>query len=373
MIMIPISKEGNSCNSYSFQKNSCDRWAMALRGGVSGKASETDCRIKERKRKMEPIRVGVIGVGYLGKFHAEKYAGLEEAELVGVVDTNAENGEKISERLGVPAYQDYRELLGKVDAVSIVVPTQLHHPVAKAFLSSGVDVLLEKPMTTTLAEADELIAIAKTGGRILQVGHLERFNAALMSLSGTLENPLFIESHRLAPFKARGTDVDVILDIMIHDIDIILNITRSPATAIHAVGVQVLSEDKNDIANVRLEFASGCVANVTASRISAKEMRKIRVFQQDAYLSIDFASQQAEIYRKQAAGNADGSPQITYDQIDITQGDALQKEIISFLDAVRHRKVPAVPGEAGRNALQVALEIVEQIEAKKVAMRIGKT
>ena len=186
---------------------------------------------------------------------------------------------------------DYRELFGKVDAVSIVVPTNLHHAIAQELLlDNGIDVLVEKPITVTLQEADDLVAAARENGRILQVGHLERFNGAIVALNGILNKPMFIESHRLAPFKDRGTDVDVILDIMIHDIDIILNLVGAPVTAIHAVGVPVVSTETNDIANVRLEFATGCIANVTASRISVKEMRKIRIFQQDAYISIDYAA-----------------------------------------------------------------------------------
>jgi len=185
-----------------------------------------------------------------------------------------------------------------------------------------------------------------------------------------LKQPMFIESHRLAPFKDRGTDVDVILDIMIHDIDIILTIVNAQVTSIHAVGVPVISGEKNDIANVRLEFDTGCVANVTASRISVKEMRKIRIFQQDAYLSIDYAAQQADIYRKIDLDDDDSGPQITYEQVDIQQGDALQEEIKSFLHSVSYRSEPAVPGEAGRNALKVALEIMEQVEAKKADLRM---
>lgn len=319
---------------------------------------------------MKPVKVGVVGVGYLGKFHAEKYAALPDAELMGVVDTDQAVAEQVAGKLGVPAYDDYRRLIGVVDAVSIVVPTSLHHDLAAAFLTNGIDVLVEKPMTTTLAEADALIDMAAAGKRILQVGHLERFNAALLAIEPVLQQPLFIESHRLAPFKDRSMDVDVILDIMIHDIDIILNVTRSPATAIHAVGVPVLSKEKNDIANVRLEFASGCVANVSASRISAKEMRKLRIFQKDAYLSVDFAAQQLEVYRKSGGDMSQGMPEITYEKIDIQPGDALQKEIAHFVAAVRTREAPSVPGEAGRNALKVALEIVEQVERKKSELRL---
>ncbi len=318
---------------------------------------------------MKLIRTGVIGTGYLGKFHADKYSELIESELVGIVDTDYEAAQTISNRLNVPAFKSYEELFDRVDAVSIVVPTELHHKIAKDFLLNGIDVLVEKPMTTTLEEAEDLIETAKKNKCVLQVGHLERFNAAVLALNNVIKQPLFIESHRLAPFKDRGTDVDVILDIMIHDIDIILNIVGSPVKAIHAVGVPVVSSENNDIANVRLEFESGCVANVTASRISAKEMRKIRIFQHDKYLSIDYAAQQVEVYGKTDSDEHD-SPQITYDQIDIKQGDSLKEEIRSFLNAVKSRSIPEVPGEAGKNALKVALEIVEQIETKKTTLKI---
>jgi predicted dehydrogenase len=222
-------------------------------------------------------------------------------------------------------------------------------------------------MTTTLAEADELIEIARSKQLVLQVGHLERFNAALLAIKDVLKKPLFIESHRIAPFKERGIEVDVILDLMIHDIDIILNLVNAPVTHINAVGVPILTS-KNDIANVRLQFATGCIANVTASRISVKEMRKIRLFQNDAYLSIDFAAQAVEVFRKLPSEESDGMPNITYDRIEIAQGDSLEQEIKAFLKAVRNREQPEVPGEAGRNALKVALEIVEQIQASQAAI-----
>ena len=313
---------------------------------------------------MGAVKVGVVGIGYLGKFHAEKYAHLAEAELVGVVDSNLDRAREAAARFQVPAYDDYRMLLGTAQAVSIVVPTPLHYEIAREFLQRGVDVLLEKPMTTTLAQADDLIAIARAQGLILQVGHLERFNAALLAIKDIVKKPLFIESHRIAPFKERGIEVDVILDLMIHDIDIILTLVNAPVTAIHAVGVPVLTST-TDIANVRLQFATGCIANVTASRISAKEMRKIRIFQNDAYLSMDFAAQEVDVFRKISNPDAEGISNITYENIDIEQGDSLAQEIKAFLQAVRDRRQPEVPGEAGRNALKVALEIVEQIKANQ--------
>ena len=317
---------------------------------------------------MKPVRAAVVGVGYLGKFHAEKYAGLAEAELVAVVDADIDRAREIAAKHNAAACSDYRELIGNVDAVSIVVPTNLHHAIARDFLLAGVDVLVEKPITVTLEEADELVAAAKDKNCILQVGHLERFNGAIVALNGILNKPMFIESHRLAPFKDRGIEVDVILDIMIHDIDIILNLVGAPVTAIHAVGVPVVSNQTNDIANVRLEFATGCIANVTASRISVKEMRKIRIFQQDAYISIDYAAQDIEVYRKMELGDQYDTPQIMYDDIDIKQADSLKEEIRSFVNAVQTRCAPVVSGEAGRDALKIALEIVHQVDARKQAL-----
>lgn len=317
---------------------------------------------------MKPVRAAVVGVGYLGKFHAEKYAGLAGAELVAVADADIDRAREIAAKYNAAAFSDYRELIGRVDAVSIVVPTNLHHAIAKDLLLAGVDVLVEKPITVTLEEADELVAAAKDRNRILQVGHLERFNGAIVALNGILNKPMFIESHRLAPFKDRGIEVDVILDIMIHDIDIILNLVGAPVTSIHAVGVPVVSSQTNDIANVRIEFATGCIANVTASRISVKEMRKIRIFQQDAYISIDYAAQDIEVYRKMELGDQYDTPQIMYDDIDIKQADSLKEEIRSFVNAVQTRCPPAVSGEAGRDALRIALEIVQQVEARKQAL-----
>jgi len=320
---------------------------------------------------MNPVRVAVIGVGYLGKFHAEKYAKLPDVELVGVVDSNGDTAREVSRKLGVPCYTTHEHLDGKVDAVSIVVPTNLHHTIARWCLIHGIDVLVEKPIAATLEEADDLVETAGTHRRVLQVGHLERFNAAVAGLRGVLTTPLFIESHRLAPFKERGTEVDVILDIMIHDIDIILSMVGAPVTAIHAVGVPVISADKNDIANVRLEFATGCIANITASRISIKEMRKVRVFQPDTYISIDFAARQTEVYKKISSGAGSDGPQITYEQVAVDQADALEREIQAFIQCVMSRCEPEVSGREGRDALKIALDIVEQVEAKKSALHIA--
>jgi predicted dehydrogenase len=307
------------------------------------------------------IRTAVIGVGYLGRFHAQKYASLPQATLVGVCDPTPAR-DAVAAELNVPAFADYRELLGRVEAVSIVTPTPLHFEVAKAFLESGASVLVEKPMTVTVAEGEQLVAIARGAGRILQVGHLERFNAAVQAVQPTLTVPRFIESARLAPFKYRGTDVDVVLDLMIHDIDLILSIVRSPVVAVDAIGSSVFSKEI-DIANARLRFANGCVANATASRVSLKTERKLRLFQDDAYISLDLQQKILTVIRKGAQVGADGMPQVAIDEKTYEQGDALKTEIEAFLQAVATGEPPPVTGEDGLLALRTAVSITEQVAA----------
>lgn len=308
---------------------------------------------------MDRLPVAVIGCGYLGKFHAQKYAGHPEAALVAVVDTDSGRAKALAAETGSTALSDYRELYSQIQAASVVVPTPLHHAIAKDLLEHGIHLLLEKPMTVTLAEAQELNALARERNLILQIGHLERFNPAYLAVADKVKNPLFIESHRLNSFQERGTEVDVILDIMIHDIDLILNLVHDEVKTIHAVGIPVIST-MIDIANARLEFERGCVVNVTASRISDKGMRKIRIFQPDAYISIDFAAQGVSLYRKiEEEGRI---PYIVSEKLAIEPGDSLRDEIRAFLTAVRQRSIPPVPGEAGMRALKVALEITEQIK-----------
>ncbi|MGD9888810.1 MAG: Gfo/Idh/MocA family oxidoreductase [Halothiobacillaceae bacterium] len=308
---------------------------------------------------MTPLKCAVIGTGYLGKFHADKYAALPECELVAIVDTDPEAAAAIAAKHGCQALGDYRELLGKVDAVSIAVPTSLHFQVARDFLLAGVHVLVEKPMTTTVLEADELIRLAHEQRRVLMVGHLERFNPAILALEGLLNAPCFIESTRLAPFKPRATDVSVVLDLMIHDIDIILDMVDSEITAIEASGAAVLTND-TDIANARLTFANGCVANVTASRISLKSERKMRLFQKDAYLSVDFQNRVLSSYQRGEGEMFPGVPNFIPDEQRFESSDALLEEIRHFVDCCLHNKTPRVPGEAGRRALAAA----EAISAK---------
>jgi predicted dehydrogenase len=305
---------------------------------------------------MTEVRVAVVGAGYLGRFHAQKYAQLADCRLVGIADPNDEVRSRIAAELAVPAHRSYRELVGQVDAVSVVTPTPLHFEVAAAFLRAGAHVLVEKPITATVAEAAELIAIAREHGRILQVGHLERFNPAILALEGLLTIPRFIESHRLAPFKQRGTDVSVVLDLMIHDIDLIQDIVREPVATIEAVGAKVFSDDL-DIANARLRFAGGCVANVTASRVSLKQERKLRLFQDDAYLSVDLQQKILTHIRKGGVPPATGLPPVTIEERSFDQGDALLAEITAFLDSVRTGKPPVVSGEEGLRALDTATRI----------------
>lgn len=311
--------------------------------------------------QMKKLRVGVIGAGYLGKFHAEKYADMEDAELVGVVDTNQKQAAEISRKHGVNAYFSPEEILGKVDAVSIAVPTPLHYQISRLFLEHDVDVLIEKPITTTLEEADSLIDLAESRGLIIQVGHLERFNPAVIALRDILKTPMFIESHRLSIFQPRGTDVDVVLDLMIHDIDIILNLVKSDIINIQATGIPVITR-YGDIANARIEFASGCVANVTASRISLKNERKLRLFQRDAYISVDFANREIMVIRQSANAPDNIIPGTDINTRCFTKADALKAELFSFVQSVKNRVSPEVTGQMGRDALQVALSIIDQTQ-----------
>jgi len=307
---------------------------------------------------METVKVAVIGSGYLGKFHAEKYAHHPDAELIAVVDTNYSRAQEVAHKTNAQAFTTYQELYNQVQAVSIVVPTPLHYPIAQDFLTHGIHVLLEKPMTTSLEEAQALIALARKKNLILQIGHLERFNPAFRAVEGIVKNPLFIESHRLNSFQERGTEIDVILDIMIHDLDLILTLVNDEIKDIHSVGIPVISA-MIDIANARLEFKNGCVVNITASRISDKGMRKIRIFQPDAYLSIDFATQEASVYRKiEEPGKI---PYIASEKLVTEPKDTLAEEINSFLTSVKHHSPPLVSGEAAARALKVALEIVNQL------------
>ena len=309
-------------------------------------------------RADQPLPVGVIGVGYLGQHHARLYSRMAGVRLVGVVDTDAERAATVAQEARCAVYPDLDRLLKEVKAVSVVVPTVLHHEIAIRCLEAGLDVLLEKPMTTTLEQADALIEMADRRGTVLQIGHLERFNGAVLAVEPYLTTPRFIESHRLGPFMERGTDVDVVLDLMIHDIDMVLSLVRAPVEEIRAVGVPVLSSQV-DIANARIEFANGCAANVTASRVSKDKMRKIRVFQPDAYISIDYQKQDAVVYRRVME---DGQPKIVFEPVRIQKDEPLKLELESFVRAVTQRTMPVVSGRDGREALRVALAVVSAME-----------
>ncbi|MCL2458033.1 MAG: Gfo/Idh/MocA family oxidoreductase [Desulfobulbus sp.] len=309
------------------------------------------------------IKVGVVGVGYLGRFHAQKYAAMPDVHLVGVADADPERAGQVADECATQPYTDYHGLLDQVDAVSIVVPTSLHHEVAKACLLQQVDVMVEKPITTTLTEADDLIRVARDQQRILQVGHLERFNPAVLAMQPLLTHPLFIEAHRISVFKERGTDVDVVLDLMIHDIDIVLSIVKSPIVSILTAGAPVITH-LTDIANARLIFANGCTANITVSRISMETMRRMRIFQPGQYLSIDFGRK--EIMAVQLRPGQDGgNPEPEINKSTFQDQDALELELSDFVHHVRERSKPAVSGEEGRRALDVALQVIAQIHGNR--------
>ena len=309
---------------------------------------------------MKKIRAAVVGVGYLGRFHAQKYAQLPGCELVAVVDSRAELRETVGAEVATRSVEDYHELLGAVDAVSVVTPTPAHFAIARDFLAAGAHVLVEKPITETALEARELIDLAARQGRVLQVGHLERFNAAILAAEPHLRSPRFIECHRLAPYKERGTDVNVVLDLMIHDIDIVQTIVGAPIAAIDAVGTPVFS-DEIDIANARIRFANGCVANATASRVSFKTERKMRIFEDDAYLSLDLQQKILTLIRKRPPGESAGPLPVSIEEQSLEPGDALKAEIESFLDCIRTGRPPVVSGQAGLAALETAMRITEQV------------
>jgi predicted dehydrogenase len=311
---------------------------------------------------MTKIRAAVIGVGYLGRFHAQKYAQIAECELVAVVDGRDDVRQAVAAEVGCQGSSDYREWLGKVDAVSVVTPTPAHFEIADAFLGAGAHVLVEKPITETPEQARALIARAAREKKVLQVGHLERFNAAVLAAEPHLHTPRFMECHRLAPYKERGTDVNVVLDLMIHDIDLVQSLAGSELVSIDAIGSPVFSGEI-DIANARLRFANGCVANTTASRVSLKTERKLRIFEDAAYISLDLQQKILTLIRKRAGDPQPGQLPVTIEEANLEQGDALKSEIVSFLDCIRNNKRPVVSGEDGLRALETAIRITEQVHA----------
>ena len=311
------------------------------------------------------LRAAVIGVGYLGRFHAMKYQKIPQVTLVAVVDSQEEQARRIGEELSVPFYTDYTQILDQVDVVTIATPTFLHFSVAQVCLQAGLHVLVEKPITTTLEEADQLIALAQQVNRVLQVGHLKRFHPAVIALnqSNVLQTPRFIDSVRLAQFKGRSLDLDVVLDLMIHDVDLILNFVRSEVVDVDAVGMKVVT-DQIDIANARLRFKNGCVANVTASRIAREATRRMRIFQEGSFISLDFIQNDILVVRQ-----GDGImpptnqpfPTVEETTLPIQNHDTLEAEIIAFCTAVRIGQPPLVSGKDGRKALHVVMEIRQAI------------
>lgn len=334
---------------------------------------------------MQPIKVGVIGVGHLGQHHARVYKNLTTTELIGIADTNADRAKEIAERHDTTAYIDFQPLIEQCDAVNIAVPTTDHYRVAMAAITAGCHVLIEKPITSTIEQAEKLVAYAKEKNVLIQVGHIERFNSAVLTLEGVIDNPRFIESHRLASFVPRGTDVAVVLDLMIHDLDIILSFVKSKPKEIHAAGISILSNSE-DIANARIEFENGCVANVTASRVSQQTVRKIRFFQKDAYISLDFHKKTADVIRlnpqiaqmmiKKTSGYTDlnkimgmVSKSITFDDLILQESlsvkneEPLKLELEAFIDCIQNNKKPIVTGNDGLEALRVAYQILQKIHA----------
>ncbi|HOK40906.1 MAG TPA: Gfo/Idh/MocA family oxidoreductase [bacterium] len=313
------------------------------------------------------IRTAVIGVGHLGQHHARVYSELENSNLFCVVDINEEKAREISQKLKVKYYTDYKnkEILDNIDAVSIVVPTIMHYEVAKYFLENKKSVLLEKPITPSVKEAQELVNIARRNKLIFQIGHIERFNSAIISLSKLINEPIFIEANRLGPFKHRGIDVSIVLDLMIHDIDIIFSLVKSKIKKIEAIGASIFTNTE-DIANARLFFENGCIANLTASRATIEPVRKIRIFQKDTYFSLDYVQQKINIYKKKNIESLNPSLSIL-DMLDIKEikienEEPLKLELNSFLDCVKAKKRPIVSGEEGLTALETALKICRKIE-----------
>ena len=310
-----------------------------------------------------PLRVAVVGVGHLGRHHARILSSLPGCDLVAVADTNERRAEEVAAATGTRPLFDSRRLIGQVDAVTIAVPTERHRDVAMPFLQSGVPVLVEKPLARSLEEADEMIGAAARAGVVLAVGHTERFNPAVVSARPLIVDPRFIEGHRLGAFPERSLDIDVVFDLMIHDLDVVLSVVGSDVVSVEAVGVPVLTE-RIDIANARLRFASGCIANLTASRISRDQVRRIRFFQPSAYLSIDYAAQKVEVWRLVRRDAV--APAIEGGELPIQGEEPLKRELVDFLGAVNEGRAPLVTGEEGRRALALAAEIRDKMAATTV-------
>lgn len=322
---------------------------------------------------MQKVRVGVVGVGHLGQHHARIYSTHPHCQLVGVADVDIKTAQKIAKQFGTKAFADYRDFFGKVDALSIVVPTVLHHSIGVECLKNGIHLLVEKPITSTVEQAHDLISIAAENQRILQVGHIERFNSAIMRMKQLIDRPLFIEGHRLGPYDPRVRDVGVVLDLMIHDLDIILQLANSPVKSVEGTGVGVYGKHE-DIANARIHFENGCVANLTASRVTPNRKRKIRIFQPDAYISIDYIEQEVEIFRRVRIKDPEpGTPSISIVRTKekIEKQEPLRLELDHFVQCIQSGSTPMVKGEHGRDALILAVEVCEQIKERNEALGIN--
>lgn len=306
----------------------------------------------------------MVGVGHLGTYHLQKYQKLQ-APIAAVADISPERAKGAADLYGCRAFTDYRDMIGAVEAVSIAVPTAFHHAVASVFLDAGIHVLLEKPIATTLEEADDLIDRADRNGVILQVGFIERFNPAIVALEQVIDSPMFIETHRLHPFFERGTDVDVVLDLMVHDLDIILNFVHSPLRRVEAVGIPVLSE-KVDIANARIVFENGCVANITASRVTGKTMQKIRFFGAEGYHSVDYAKRELVSLGRKKKGN--GETEIVENKVEVRMQDPLEAEVRSFLEAAADGREPKVSGREARKSLSLGLAILQAMKTQEALL-----
>ncbi len=317
---------------------------------------------------MSELRAAVIGAGRLGTLHARKYAAQEGVRVAAIVDVDRAAAVKLAAETGAVAMTDYRELAGKIDLATVAAPGSAHFEIASAMLRAGIDLLLEKPMATTLDEARELAALGAQSGRVLQIGHLERFNPAIVRLRSIVSNPRFVECHRLAPFTERGTDVDVILDLMVHDLDVILSLAPSEAISVEAIGVAILT-DPIDLANARIRFKSGLIANISTSRVAPKRERKIRFFQPDAYISVDYEARRVQVYRKSPPPPGAKFPIISADQIDLESGDPLADEVAAFVASVRTRSAPAVTAQDGLRVMELSEWIKREMLAEAESQR----
>jgi predicted dehydrogenase len=325
----------------------------------------------------KPLRIGILGAGHLGRIHVQQLRELPDFEITGIYDPHSGKAAKVHDEFGAPVFTSVDELLASCDAVDVVTPTLAHHRCAMKALDAGRHVFIEKPITHTLDEARELVTHSRSKGLFVQVGHVERFNPAFQAAQSALHQPMFIETHRLAEFKPRGTDVSVVLDLMIHDLDIILHVTRSPVAEVHASGVAVVS-DTPDIANARIAFANGCVANLTASRISLKKMRKSRFFQKDAYIAVDMLKKETEIMRMRTVESPDpfavtmdlgpgkGHREISFERPEIPATNAIREELRSFAQAVRNGQEPEVPASEGLAALELAHRVLASMGERSI-------